>query len=44
MVGPWQGVPLSNYDIQQQIWYKGGLLGEGRGVRTWERVEAASEP
>lgn len=31
-----QGVPLSNY-ATQQIWYKGVLLGKGRGVRTWRR-------
>lgn len=30
--------PLSNYTIQQ-IWYKDGLLGEGRGERTREGVE-----
>jgi hypothetical protein len=22
----------------QQIWYKRGFLGEGRGLRTWDRV------
>ena len=39
LVDPCQGISLSNY-TKQQIWYKGGLVRVGRGVRTWERVEA----
>lgn len=33
----------SNYSMQY-IWNKGGLLGEERSVRTWEKEEAVSEP
>ena len=31
LAGPGQGVPMNNYAMQQ-IMYKGGLLGEGKGT------------
>jgi hypothetical protein len=34
LAGLCQGVPLRNYTMQQ-ICCKRGLLGEGRGIRTW---------
>lgn len=39
LVGPWEGMSLKNYAIEQ-IWYNGSILREEKGVRTWERVEA----
>lgn len=37
-----QGVHLGNYTMQQ-IGYKRGLLGEGRGVRVWKRDRGSRE-
>jgi hypothetical protein len=39
MAGPCPDVPLRNYAMQQ-TWFERGLLGEGRRVRAWERIEA----